>query len=59
MDTPHNKVKAARAVKDIETEALEEPLKDLENKVYFKTSFLYPTPQHKPILFIFLFLVFI
>lgn len=43
MDMPQNKVKAARAVKDIETEALEEPLKGPENKVYFMISFLYPT----------------
>lgn len=59
MDTPQYRVKAATAVKDIETEALEEPLKGLENKVYFMTLFLYPTSHHKPILFMFLFLVFI
>lgn len=59
MDTPQNRVKAATAVKDIETEALEEPLKGLENKVYFMTLFPYLTPHHKPILFMFLFLVFI
>lgn len=52
MDTPHNKVKAPRAVTDTETEALEEPPKGLENEVYFMTSFPYPTPHHKPILFI-------
>ena len=59
MDTPWDKVRTARAMKDMETEALEELLKGLKNKVYFMTSFSYPTAYHKPILFAFSFQVFI
>lgn len=57
MDTPQKKVKAAREVKDIETEALKEYLNGQENEVYFMTSFSYPIYHHKPFLFIYLFFI--
>lgn len=48
MDTPQNEVKAARVVRDIGTEALEEQLKDLDKEVYFMTSFSPQILHHKP-----------
>lgn len=39
FDTPQNEVRAAKAVRDIKTEELEEQLKGPEKEVYFVISF--------------------
>lgn len=39
FNTSQNEVRAAKAVRDIKTEALEEQLKGLEKEVYFVISF--------------------